>query len=255
MMNRQSITVFFPAYNDSATIGNLVENALDVLPQLTEDFEILVINDGSTDETANVLNSLAKQSKNVRVVHHEINLGYGGALRSGFANASKDLVFYTDGDGQYDVREILRLFPLMKEDVDVVNGYKLKRSDNIYRIIIGKLYGKMARLLFGLPIRDVDCDFRLIRRAALQKISLNESSGVICVELVGKLAKSGAIFAETPVNHFPRLHGSSEFFTIGRVSKTLYDFIRLWLKLKILAKSENIQHLFILSFILSVLCG
>ncbi|HLL77726.1 MAG TPA: glycosyltransferase family 2 protein [Pyrinomonadaceae bacterium] len=226
----ESISVFFPAYNDEATIGSLVGDALAVLPSLAEDFEVIVVNDGSTDRTGAVLDALARADPRVRVVHHESNRGYGGALRTGFASAAKELVFYTDGDGQYDVREIALLRPLLTEGVDVVNGYKIKRADDWRRKAIGATYNRLVRLLFSIPIRDVDCDFRLIRRRAVERIELVSSSGSICVELVHKLHRAGCVFAEVPVHHYPRAHGRSQFFTLRRVGRTALDLVSLRLR-------------------------
>ncbi|MBL8189792.1 MAG: glycosyltransferase family 2 protein [Acidobacteria bacterium] len=226
-----SISAFFPAYNDENSIAPLVEKMSAILQQVTRDYEIIVVNDGSSDGTADVLDKLAARLPYLRVVHHPRNRGYGGALRSGFEHATKDMVFYTDGDGQYDVAEIANLIPLMTEDIDVVNGYKRKRSDNRRRIVLGGIYKFLARTLFGLPIRDVDCDFRLMRRTMIQSIELTSTSGVVCTEMIYKLRMVGCRFAETPVHHYPRLHGQSQFFTLKRVARTGYDFFRLWMKL------------------------
>jgi glycosyltransferase involved in cell wall biosynthesis len=231
MSSDSSITVFFPAFNDEGSIASLVTDALGVLPRLTDDFEVLVVNDGSADATRAVLEELARASPHVRVIHHERNRGYGAALRTGFGHARKELVFYTDGDGQYDVRELAALRPLLTDAVGAVNGYKIKRSDARSRIVIGGAYNRLARLLFRLPIRDVDCDFRLMRRQAVERLDLVSSSGVICVELVRKLHASGCVFAEAPVRHYPRRHGRSQFFTFGRVARTAFDFFVLWFKL------------------------
>ena len=233
---RPSITVFFPAYNDEGSIALMVERALALLPQFADDYEVVVVNDGSSDGTAAVLDALAAAQPHVRVVHHPKNRGYGGALRTGFLNATKDLVFYTDGDGQYDVQELATLIPLLTPDVDVVNGYKRKRSDNRRRIILGGIYKRLARLLFHLPIRDVDCDFRLIRRSAIQSIDLVSTSGVVCTEMIYKLHRAGYRFTETPVHHYPRLHGASQFFTLKRVAKTALDFFGLWLQMVVLPR-------------------
>lgn len=226
-----SLSVFFPAYNDEGSIAKLIHEALALLPQLTNDYEVIVINDGSSDGTAALLDELARRQPRLRIVHHPRNRGYGGALRSGFEHAAKDLVFYTDGDGQYDVGELVKLIPLMTEEVDVVNGYKIKRSDARRRIVLGAVYKFTARCLFGLPIRDVDCDFRLMRRKVIQGIELTSTSGVVCTEMIYKLRAAGCRFTETPVQHYPRLHGQSQFFTLRRVARTGYDFFRLWLKL------------------------
>lgn len=227
---RPGISVFFPAYNDAGTIGSLVDEALELLPTLSDDFEVIVINDGSTDGTGALLDELAKSRTELRIVRHSTNLGYGAALRSGFAAARKELVFYTDGDGQYDVRELAALYPLLTPEVDAVNGFKLKRADSRQRKVLGALYNRLARLLFLLPIRDVDCDFRLLKRSAITPLKLTVNSGAICVELVHQLHRNGARFAEAPVHHYPRPQGRSEFFTPGRVIHTAYDFIRLWLR-------------------------
>src|ERR1044071_7454487 len=190
----ESISVFFPAYNDEASIARLVAETLALLPGLTDDFEVVVVDDGSTDGTARVLDELAREDPRVRVVHHEVNRGYGAALRTGFASATKELVFYTDGDGQYDVRELALLRPLLKEGVDIVNGYKIKRADSLQRKALGAAYNRLAHLLFSIPIRDVDCDFRLIRRCAVERVEFLSSSGSICVELVHKLHRAGRVF-------------------------------------------------------------
>ena len=224
------ISVFFPAYNDAATIGALVTAALDVLPAFTDDFEVIVVNDGSTDATQAQLEVLAGSHSQVRIIQHSHNQGYGAALRSGFASARKDLIFYTDGDGQYDVRELLVLHPLLTSEVDVVNGFKIKRGDNRRRKVIGTFYNWLARLFFLLPIRDVDCDFRLIRRSAVTPLKLKVTSGAICVELVHQLHRNGCRFAEAPVHHYHRPHGRSEFFIPRRVIHTAFDFFRLWLR-------------------------
>jgi glycosyltransferase involved in cell wall biosynthesis len=225
------LSVFFPAFNDEDSIAKLVQEALKSAELIANDCEVIVVNDGSSDGTAAALNDLASREPRLRVIHHARNRGYGAALRSGFENATKDLIFYTDGDGQYDVREMAELFPLMIEGVDVVNGYKIKRSDNRRRIMLGAIYKFLARLMFGLPIRDVDCDFRLMRREAIQSVSLTSTSGCVCAEMIYKLSSAGYRFAETPVHHYPRLHGQSQFFTLRRVARTGYDFFKLWLKL------------------------
>ncbi|PYS70686.1 MAG: glycosyltransferase family 2 protein, partial [Acidobacteria bacterium] len=151
------ISVFFPAFNDENIIGLMVKEASDLLPTLSDTYEVIVINDGSMDSTGNVVAEIARVAPHVRLISHHLNQGYGAALRSGFRHATNDLVFYTDGDGQYDVRELSSLLPLMTADCDVVNGYKVKREDPVHRVILGSVYNRLARLLFRLPIRDVDC--------------------------------------------------------------------------------------------------
>ena len=233
LFNGGSITVFFPAFNDEASIAPLVTSALAVLSTLTNDYEVIVVDDGSTDRTPAITDEMARSLPKVKVIHHPGNQGYGAALRTGFREASKDFIFYTDGDGQYDVRELLSLYSLMSEDVDVVNGYKRKRCDRYRRKALGAIYNTLARFFFRLPIRDIDCDFRLLRRSAIERISLGASSGVICVEMIRKLSSAGCVFREIPVGHYPRLHGKSQFFTPSRVVRTVFDLFVLWWKLVI----------------------
>jgi glycosyltransferase involved in cell wall biosynthesis len=229
-----SISAFFPAYNDAGTIASMVVTADRTLRELTDDYEVIVVNDGSPDHTAEVLGDLQTRYPRLRIVTHPKNRGYGGALRSGFASASKELVCYTDGDAQYDPREFKKLVESLRDDVDIVQGYKIQRHDPIERIIIGKLYHWTVRTMFGLHIRDVDCDFRLIRRNVFDRIRLKEDSGVICVELMTKIEQAGFRVAEVPVHHYHRAYGQSQFFNFRRVGRVGLDLIRLWTQLVLL---------------------
>jgi len=236
----ESLSVFFPAYNDAPSLPQLIENTFEVLRTHAEDFEVIVVNDGSYDNTGDVLAELERKfAPHMRVVTHKENRGYGGALRSGFAAATKDLVFYTDGDGQYDVRELPKLLSLMTSDVGLVNGYKLERNDPKHRIWIGNVYNAFARFLFHIQIRDVDCDFRLIRRELLDEIRLFSTSGTICVELVRKLEMSSFSVREVGVHHYPRLHGTSQFFRVRSLLKTLYQLVRLYVQMVLLRLSHT----------------
>ncbi len=230
-IKKSSLTIFFPCYNDAHSIGQLVKEAFEIAPALTSDFEIIVINDGSTDSSGAVLHRLQKNYPDLKIITHPQNLGYGAALRSGFAAATKDLVFYTDGDGQYNVSELPILLQLMGPDVDFVNGIKMSRSDATYRIVIGNLYSFITRWFFQLPITDVDCDFRLIRRSLLQKLKLTANSGHICPELVKTAQRAGASFREVSVHHYERAHGRSQFFHLKHLSTTFSGLTGLWARL------------------------
>ena len=231
-----SISVFFPAYNDEKSVPRMVETALDVLRRYASDYEVIVVNDGSRDGTAAVLEQLErKHAPYVNVVTHQQNQGYGGALRSGFRAARKEFVFYTDGDGQYDVSELPRLIDLMDEDVGLVNGYKLERHDPGHRIAIGFLYNRFARWLFGVHLRDIDCDYRLIRRAALNDAQLRSSSGTICIELVRLIELSPWRVVETGVHHYPRLHGRSQFFRLRSLLTTFSQLMELYWRIVVRA--------------------
>lgn len=233
------LSVFFPAYNDGGTIASLVIEARKTAERLTPDFEIIVVNDGSADTTAEIADELARTYPEVRVVHHERNRGYGGALRSGFAAARKDYVFYTDGDAQYDPTELAALWAKMTSEVDLVNGYKISRSDPIHRIIIGRIYHHTVKLLFGLKVRDVDCDFRLMRRAIFDRVRLEHNSGVICLEMMKKIQDAGFRIAEVPVHHYHRAFGRSQFFNFSRLARTAVDVARLWWQLVVLGRHRQ----------------
>ena len=237
---KPSLSIFFPAYNDVGTIASLALLAHMTARQLSDDYEVIVVNDGSPDHTAELLDEMARSFAWLKVVHHAKNRGYGGALRSGFEAASKELVFYTDGDAQYDPRELEALFRALTPEVDFVNGYKIDRSDPLHRIVIGRAYHWFVRVAFGLKLRDVDCDFRLMRRQIFEKVRLTRSSGVICVELMKKVQDHGFRIAQVPVRHFHRSYGKSQFFNFPRVARTLLDLAKLWLDLVV--RKEHLRQ-------------
>lgn len=234
-----SVSAFFPCYNDANTIPGLVRAVEAALKQITDDYEIIVVNDASRDNSAEVLEALMPQVPSLRVVQHETNRGYGGALRSGFESATKDYVFYTDGDGQYDPSELVLLASHMQPGVDVVNGYKISRQDPWYRQVIGSAYQHTAHALFSLPIRDVDCDFRLLRKSVFDVMTLESPDGAICIELVRKLKDSGFRMVEVPVHHFPRMYGTSQFFKPKRIVRAIRAFAIWYVRLVIMREQKR----------------
>jgi glycosyltransferase involved in cell wall biosynthesis len=227
------LSVFFPAYNDSGTIASMVIRAVQAASALTDDYEVIVVNDGSEDATGAILDELARTYPAVRVVHHPRNIGYGGALQTGFRTSSKEFIFYTDGDAQYDPAELAVLWTGMGPEVDLVNGFKISRSDPMHRIIIGRVYHHTVSLMFGLTVRDVDCDFRLMRRTIFERIDLEKTSGVICLEMMKKIQDAGFRIVEVPVHHYHRAFGKSQFFNFRRIFKTGVDVLGLWFTLVI----------------------
>lgn len=235
-----SISAFCPCYNDGGTIASMVALMDLTLRKVTDDYEILVIDDGSSDHSREILKDLETKFNRLRVILHEQNKGYGGALKSGFYSASKELIFYTDGDFQYDVSEMTKLLSKMNDDVDIVYGYKINRSDPFHRKIIGRIYHWTMKLMFGFKIKDVDCDFRLIRKKVFDKIDLESNSGLICVEMVKRIQEAGFTFDQVPVNHFFRIYGKSQFFNFRRVFNVGKGILKLWWKLVI--KKEGVVH-------------
>jgi len=214
-MRLPSLSIFFPYLNDGAVVAGLLEASHRIAPEVAERFEVLVVDDGSHPEETRSLDRIAAAYPTVRVLRHGRNRGYGAAIRSGIARSSMEWIFYTDGDGQYDPLDLRLLWRRWQEDQasDIVNGYKLNRSDTRLRIVLGEAYRRLARGLCGLPIRDVNCDFRLLRGSLARGLTLRSQGGAIGLELVLAAQARGARFSEVGVRHHPRLSGASAFFT------------------------------------------
>jgi len=236
---RKSLSVFFPAYDDGDSIGPLVANTFQVLEQHVSDYEVIVVNDGSRDHTGDVLRQLQHEygSERFRIVTHPRNRGYGAALRSGFAAATKEFVFYTDGDGQYDVGQLPLLLAQAGSGAQWVNGFKSNRSDAMHRKWIGGLYNRVARRLFRIQLRDIDCDYRLIQRSLLNPGKFRSTSGTICIEIARQLERSGVRAVEVAVNHLPRQHGSSRFFRPLPLLKTAWQIGSLYFRTRLVEPS------------------
>ena len=226
-----AVSAFFPCYNDRDAIGKMVRDVHGALEKLVDDFEVIVVNDGSRDDSLQVLQALAAELPALRIVNHEVNRGYGGALQSGFAAATKQWVFYTDGDAQYDAAEVDRLVAAVRADTDVVQGWKTGRGDPWYRKVIGRTYHHVVKVLFSLHVRDTDCDFRLIRRDLLDKVQLRSTSGVICVEMMRSFEREHARFVQVGVSHYHRPHGKSQFFRLPAIARSARQLLELWWRL------------------------
>jgi glycosyltransferase involved in cell wall biosynthesis len=226
---------FFPAHNEEANLEPLVEEAMAVLPSLAEQWEIVIVDDGSGDRTPEIADRVAAANPGVvRAVHHEVNQGYGAALRSGFAAARYELVAFTDGDRQFRVEDVGRLIARMAEAdaPDVVAGYRIQRADPLVRTVYARLYRLANRIFFGLRIRDVDCACKLFRREALEGIRVESGGAFFSAELLIKLRASGASVVEVGVPHYPRTAGSPTGARPAVVLRAVRDFwalrIRLW---------------------------
>jgi glycosyltransferase involved in cell wall biosynthesis len=224
----RAVSAMFPCYNDVNTIGGLVDGVHATLAPLVDEVEVIVVDDGSSDGSGDLLDELARSRPWLRVIRHPINRGYGGALISGFAAARFDWIFYTDGDAQYDPTEVALMLPLATDDVDVVQGYKLTRGDTLSRRIIGRCYHHVVKRLFSLPGRDTDCDFRLFRRQLVVEQPLTSGSGVICVEMMRNFSQADARIVETPVHHYFRPSGKSQFFRLPAIAHSARQLVSLW---------------------------
>lgn len=227
-MATPNISIFYPCYNDWATMASMVLYTIQTAERLNLNYDITIVDDGSPTIVQELLDDLERRFDCVQIVRHPNNRGYGAALRTGFAAATKDWVFYTDGDAQYDVRELTLLVEHARPDVDVVQGYKISRHDPIHRIVIGRIYHWIVKLAFGLRLRDVDCDFRLMRRSIFEGITLESDSGVICAEMMTKVQRAGFHIVEVPVHHYQRAHGKSQFFNFRRILRVATQLTTLW---------------------------
>jgi len=201
-----SISVFFPCYNEQENVGPTTEKVLNVLEKLKADFEVIIIDDGSSDGTGKIAADIADRDDRVKVVRHRRNLGYGAALQSGFEAATKELVFYTDGDGQFDISEMPPLLELMAQ-YDIVSGYRLDRKDSAMRKINGWCWTKLVCLLFGLKIRDIDCAFKLYKREIFDNIELSSTGALIDAEILARAARKGYRITQKGVHHYRRTAG------------------------------------------------
>ena len=229
------LSYFFPAHNEEANLEALVMEALEALPALAETFEIIAVDDGSKDGTAGIADTLAAAHPDiVRAVHHPTNLGYGAALRSGFAASRYDLVAFTDGDRQFKIADIARLTARLAEGdaPDVVVGFRIKRADPLVRTLYARAYRLANRIFFGLKVTDVDCACKLFRREALEGLRVESGGAFFSAELLIKLRTAGRSVAEVGVPHYPRTAGSATGAKPQVVFRAVRDFwllrLRLW---------------------------
>jgi len=222
-----SITVFFPCYNEQDNVGRVAEQAIGVLERIHADYEIIIVDDGSRDATGPIADEIAAAQPCVRVIHHPRNLGYGAALQSGFRAATKDLVFYTDGDGQFDINELPALLPLMR-DYDIVTCFRVNRQDSPIRKFNGWAWTKLVRFAFSLRVRDVDCAFKLYKRAIFDNIKMESTGALISTEILARAARKGYTITERGVHHYPRTAGKQT----GANPRVIFRAFRELLKLR-----------------------
>ena len=221
------ISAFFPAFNEEANVPTMVERLRAVLPTVSDDYEIIVVNDGSRDRTAEVADALAAADPHVRVVHHPQNRGYGGALKSGFTASRKPYVFFTDGDGQFDVAEITKLVPCVPQ-YDVVIGYRIDRAEGGLRRVNAGAWNWLVRRLFGIPSRDVDCAFKLFDRRVFDVVHPQAEGAMISTEVLARAVRAGFRITEVGVHHYPRQHGTPTGANPLVIARAFYELFKLY---------------------------
>ena len=226
-----SLSAFFPCYNEEKNLEPLVREALQVLNNLVTQYEILIINDGSSDDTGLIADSLSERYNNVLVIHHQKNGGYGAALISGFNNSSYEWIFFTDGDHQFFMKEI----ELLLADIDshdALIGFRKKRRDSWHRILYARSWNVLIKLLFNLNVRDINRAFKLIKKKSLEGITLQSSGAMISTELLVKLKLSGASIKEVGVSHKPRLYGTQTGANLKVILKAFIELFKLYRVMK-----------------------
>ena len=226
MRNVISISVFFPCYNEQENLTHIVDQALGVLEKLNADFEVIIVDDGSSDSTGQIADEIADRNSRVQVVHHQTNLGYGAALQSGFRAATKELVFYTDGDGQFDINEMPLLLPLM-EQYDIVSCYRLNRQDSSIRKINGWCWTKLVCLLFGMKIHDIDCAFKLYKREIFDNIRLSSTGALIDAEILARAIRKGYRITQEGVHHYRRATGTQTGASLRVIIRAFRELFEL----------------------------
>jgi len=221
-----SLSVFFPCYNEGENIERVVRTAVEVLDGLVTDWEIIIVNDGSADDTGAVADRLAADNLRIRAVHHERNAGYGMALRTGFTSARKEYVFYTDGDGQFDMAELGRLLEL-RDSADIISGYRESRREGLLRRMNAKCWGWLVKWLLGFRCRDVDCAFKLYKREIFDRIELRSTGALIDAEVLARAAKLGYTITDTPVTHLPRIAGTQTGAKLSVIIRAFGELFKL----------------------------
>jgi len=226
-----SISVFFPCFNEQENVGKAIEKAITVLEKLNTEFEVIIVDDGSTDGTGRIADQIAGRDERVKVVHHGRNLGYGAALQSGFKAATKELVFYTDADGQFDIGEMPPLLDLMEQH-DIVSCYRLNRRDSAVRKINGWCWTKLVCLLFGLRIRDIDCAFKLYKREIFDNIELSSTGALIDTEILARAGRKGYSIVQQGVHHYRRKAGEQSGANLRVIGRAFKELLQLHSKIR-----------------------
>lgn len=226
-----SLSASFPAHNEEDNVGPMIEDLVTALPDFAERFEVIVVDDGSRDRTFERASAIAARDQRVRVIRHEVNRGYGAAVWTGLASGTMDYAFFTDGDRQFDVRQVGDLIARI-DGADVVVGWRLDRKDNAIRIASAHAWNWLIRNLLNVPVRDVDCAFKLFRREVLAGLEIEAGGAMFSSELLARLAARGVRIVEVPVRHLPREHGKSSGGNPRVIARAFYELFKLYRKLQ-----------------------
>ena len=227
-MNLKSLSIFLPVYNEEKIIDKTISEIERVAESITDNYEILIINDGSTDHSKEKVLEWTKKNNKIKLISHETNLGYGAALRTGFKNAQNDLILYTDADMPVYLEEVKKIPPLM-EEYDLVIGYRINRGDTPRRFIYSKLYNFFLRALLKIQVKDANFSFKCIKKEAIQKCNLKARSVFIDGELLAEVVRNNFKIKEIPIVYRPRKYGKSNFDTIAAALSTMKEIIYYWL--------------------------
>ncbi len=225
-----SLSLVLPAHNEADNIEIVVRQALEILPRYCDDFEIIVVNDGSRDQTPAIIDRLAREDNRVRPIHHPRNRGYGGALKSGFSASTKHYVMFMDADRQFDIADIRLLSPFVPL-FDIVAGFRMERSDPIHRRINAEIFNIAVRVLFGVHMRDLDCAFKIFRGELLRSLELTSSGALINAEIQAKLRRQGATLVQVGVPHHPRVAGQATGGSVRVILRAMRETVILWLRM------------------------
>lgn len=232
----KEVSVFLPAYNEELNIERVVVLVVEVLEKVAGKYEVIIVDDGSKDKTGEISERLAKSNKNVRVIHHQPNMGYGECFRDGLSKSKYEWVVHTDGDGQFDFKEFPKFIEKQSEtNADLVVGYYLKRAVPFFRKINSFLWKKVIDLVFGLSVKDIDCAFKLINRRVIDSITpLEAGRGAFVVsELLIKAKKRGFKIEQVGVHHYPDLTpGGSNGADLMVIVNSFVDLFKLWKKIR-----------------------
>lgn len=225
-----TLSLVLPAYNEEENIEIVVRRALEILPEFTTGFEIIVVNDGSKDSTAEIIDRLAMEDSRVKPVHHRVNQGYGGAVKTGFRSSTCEYVMFMDADRQFDIADIRLLSPFVPL-FDIVAGFRMERSDPIHRRINAEVFNLAVRILFDVHIRDLDCAFKVFRGDLIRSLELTSEGALLNAETMAKLRRQGATMVQVGVPHYPRVAGHATGGDIKVIVRAMLGTVILWLRM------------------------